>query len=178
MKQCIDWLRKNPGPVISSNHKVAPPSRERMKGNMEELIHHFKLFTEGMHVPPGEVYAAVEHPKGEFGVYATPRPGVSLENLERELDRVLAQAASAAPAGGDLERAKTQLVADVTFRRDSQFQMAYAYGQALVIGLTVQDVNAWPGRIRAVSGNAVRSAAASLNRRESVTGYLLPGGGK
>jgi NADH-quinone oxidoreductase subunit D len=70
VKQCIDWLRKNPGPVISSNHKVAPPSRERMKGNMEELIHHFKLFTEGMHVPPGEVYAAVEHPKGEFGVYA------------------------------------------------------------------------------------------------------------
>ena len=70
MKQCIDWLRKNSGPVISSNHKVAPPSRERMKGSMEELIHHFKLFTEGMHVPPGEVYAPVEHPKGEFGVYA------------------------------------------------------------------------------------------------------------
>jgi len=70
VKQCIDWLRKNPGPVISSNHKVAPPSRERMKGNMEELIHHFKLFTEGMHVPAGEVYAPVEHPKGEFGVYA------------------------------------------------------------------------------------------------------------
>jgi NADH-quinone oxidoreductase subunit D len=70
IKQCIDWLRKNPGPVISSNHKVAPPSRERMKGNMEELIHHFKLFTEGMHVPPGEVYAPIEHPKGEFGVYA------------------------------------------------------------------------------------------------------------
>jgi NADH-quinone oxidoreductase subunit D len=70
VKQCIDWLRKNPGPVISSDHKVAPPPRERMKGNMEELIHHFKLFTEGMHVPSGEVYAPVEHPKGEFGVYA------------------------------------------------------------------------------------------------------------
>ena len=60
----------NPGPVITDNHKVAPPSRESMKGNMEELIHHFKLFTEGMHVPPGEAYAAVEHPKGEFGIYA------------------------------------------------------------------------------------------------------------
>ena len=70
VKQCIEWLRKNPGPVISSDHKVAPPPRERMKGNMEELIHHFKLFTEGMHVPAGEVYAPVEHPKGEFGVYA------------------------------------------------------------------------------------------------------------
>lgn len=69
VRQCIDWLRANPGPVISANAKVAPPSREAMKSNMEELIHHFKLFTEGMHVPEGEAYAAVEHPKGEFGIY-------------------------------------------------------------------------------------------------------------
>ncbi|PKO85778.1 MAG: NADH-quinone oxidoreductase subunit D [Betaproteobacteria bacterium HGW-Betaproteobacteria-12] len=69
IKQCIAWLRKNPGPVITDNHKVAPPPREGMKTNMEELIHHFKLFTEGIHVPPGEAYAAVEHPKGEFGIY-------------------------------------------------------------------------------------------------------------
>jgi NADH-quinone oxidoreductase subunit D len=69
IKQCVDWLRKNPGPVIVENHKVAPPSRIDMKQNMEELIHHFKLFTEGMHVPAGEAYAAVEHPKGEFGIY-------------------------------------------------------------------------------------------------------------
>ena len=62
-------MRKNPGPVISDDHKVAPPSRENMKSNMEELIHHFKLFTEGFHVRPGETYAAVEHPKGEFGIY-------------------------------------------------------------------------------------------------------------
>ncbi len=67
--QCIAWLRANPGPVITDDHKVAPPSRVEMKASMEELIHHFKLFTEGMHVPPGEVYAAVEHPKGEFGIY-------------------------------------------------------------------------------------------------------------
>jgi len=69
IRQCIAWLRGNPGPVITDDHKVAPPSREEMKSSMEELIHHFKLFTEGMHVPPGEVYAAVEHPKGEFGIY-------------------------------------------------------------------------------------------------------------
>jgi NADH-quinone oxidoreductase subunit D len=69
IKQCIEWLRKNPGPVITSNHKVAPPSRVEMKESMEELIHHFKLFTEGMFVPPGEAYAAIEHPKGEFGIY-------------------------------------------------------------------------------------------------------------
>ena len=69
IKQCIDWLRRNPGPVITDNHKVAPPARESMKANMEELIHHFKLFTEGFRVPEGEAYAAVEHPKGEFGIY-------------------------------------------------------------------------------------------------------------
>ena len=69
IKQCVEWLRKNPGPVITSNHKVAPPTRVEMKESMEELIHHFKLFSEGMHVPPGEAYAAVEHPKGEFGIF-------------------------------------------------------------------------------------------------------------
>ena len=69
IKQCIDWLRKNPGPVIAENYKVAPPRREQMKGDMESLIHHFKLFTEGFCLPAGEAYAAVEHPKGEFGVY-------------------------------------------------------------------------------------------------------------
>jgi len=69
IKQCIAWLRANPGAVMSENHKVSPPRREGMKQNMEELIHHFKLFTEGMHVPAGEAYAAVEHPKGEFGIY-------------------------------------------------------------------------------------------------------------
>jgi NADH-quinone oxidoreductase subunit D len=69
IKQCVDWLRKNPGPVITSDNKVAPPNREGMKTNMEDMIHHFKLFTEGFHVPAGEAYAAVEHPKGEFGIY-------------------------------------------------------------------------------------------------------------
>jgi NADH-quinone oxidoreductase subunit D len=69
IRQCVEWLRRNPGPVITDNHKVAPPSRLEMKSSMEELIHHFKLFSEGMHVPAGETYAAVEHPKGEFGIY-------------------------------------------------------------------------------------------------------------
>ena len=70
VQQCIDWLRVNPGPVITDNYKVASPPRANMKSNMEELIHHFKLCTEGMHVPEGQVYSAIEHPKGEFGIYA------------------------------------------------------------------------------------------------------------
>ncbi len=69
IRQCIDWLRENPGPVMIDDHKLAPPSREQMKGDMESLIHHFKLFTEGYCVPEGETYAAIEHPKGEFGIY-------------------------------------------------------------------------------------------------------------
>jgi NADH-quinone oxidoreductase subunit D len=69
IKQCISWLRANPGDVITRDNKVAPPDREGMKTNMEDMIHHFKLFTEGFHVPAGEAYAAVEHPKGEFGIY-------------------------------------------------------------------------------------------------------------
>jgi NADH-quinone oxidoreductase subunit D len=69
IKQCVAWLRANQGPVMIDNHKIAPPSRMDMKSNMESLIHHFKLFTEGFHVPEGEAYAAVEHPKGEFGIY-------------------------------------------------------------------------------------------------------------
>jgi NADH-quinone oxidoreductase subunit D len=69
VRQCVAWLRANPGPVMIDDHKLVPPSREQMKGDMESLIHHFKLFTEGYTVPCGEAYAAVEHPKGEFGVY-------------------------------------------------------------------------------------------------------------
>jgi len=69
IRQCVEWLRNNPGPVAIANHKVVPPARTAMKSNMEELIHHFKLFSEGFRVPVGQTYAAVEHPKGEFGIY-------------------------------------------------------------------------------------------------------------
>lgn len=69
IKQCVKWLKENPGPVIADNHKFTPPKRIDMKNDMESLIHHFKLFSEGFSLPEGEVYAAVEHPKGEFGVY-------------------------------------------------------------------------------------------------------------
>jgi len=69
IKQCISWLRDNPGPVMVDNQKVSPPKRTEMKGDMEALIHHFKLFTEGFCIPESEAYAAVEHPKGELGVY-------------------------------------------------------------------------------------------------------------
>ena len=67
--QCVQWLKDNPGPVMVVNFKSVPPSREEMKNDMESMIHHFKLFTEGYCTPAGEAYAAVEAPKGEFGAY-------------------------------------------------------------------------------------------------------------
>jgi NADH-quinone oxidoreductase subunit D len=69
IRQCVEWLKKNPGPVMAKDNKVTPPSRVEMKEDMESLIHHFKLFTEGFCIPAGEAYAAIEHPKGEFGIY-------------------------------------------------------------------------------------------------------------
>jgi len=69
IRQCVEWLRNNPGPVIADDHKITSPDREAMKYDMESLIHHFKLYTEGYCVPEGEVYSAIEHPKGEFGIY-------------------------------------------------------------------------------------------------------------
>jgi NADH-quinone oxidoreductase subunit D len=69
IQQCVQWLRQNPGPVNIDNHKITPPTRVEMKESMEALIHHFKLMTEGYCLPEGEAYAALEHPKGEFGAY-------------------------------------------------------------------------------------------------------------
>lgn len=69
IRQCVDWLRQNPGPIKSDDYRVSTPPRAKMKAGMEEMIHHFKLFTEGFHLPKGEIYSAVEAPKGEFGIY-------------------------------------------------------------------------------------------------------------
>jgi zinc protease len=124
----------------------------------------------------GASYSGYARDAGEFEIYATPRPGVRMDLIECTIDTILRQYAAAPPRSGDIERAKTQLVADAVYRRDNQLDLASAYGQALAIGLTTDDVHEWPGRIRAVTGDAVRDAAQKdLIPRESVTGYLLPG---
>ncbi len=178
-------------PILSRAYRVpsyatAQPGRAEaletlaqvLGGDQTALLHRVLVEERKLATEAGASYDGYRRDMGEFNVYAVPRPGVPLEKLEQAMDQVIAQAAKAAPRGPDLDRAKTQLIAAVTFRRDSQYQMASAYGQALVIGLTVDDVEDWPRRIRGVSGNAVRTAAQSLNRREAVTGYLLPAGGK
>jgi zinc protease len=100
---------------------------------------------------------------------------VSLETLEKAADEVIQGFTAAQAKPSDLARAKTGLVASVIYRQDSQFSMASAYGQALMIGLTVDDVNEWPTRIRAVNAAEVQKAAQGLIRRNAVTAYLVPG---
>jgi NADH-quinone oxidoreductase subunit D len=106
IRQCVDWLRKNPGPVTIEDHKLVPPPREEMKGDMEALIHHFKLFTEGYCVPEGEVYAAVEHPKGEFGIYM-------ISDGANKPYRVKVRAAGFAHLSAMNEMVKGHMLADV-----------------------------------------------------------------
>jgi zinc protease len=134
------------------------------------LVEEKKLATDA-----GASYDGYVRDGAEFSVYAVPRPGVSLDVLERAVDQVMGGFVAAPPKAPDLNRARTQLVAAVTYRRDSQFAMASAYGTALMIGLTVDDVNQWPSRIRAVTADGVRKAAQSLNRKEAVSAYLRPG---
>ncbi|HEX4027859.1 MAG TPA: pitrilysin family protein [Rhizomicrobium sp.] len=137
------------------------------------LVEQKKLATDAGANYDGDVRDA-----GEFSVYAVPRPGVSLETLEKAVDQVLNVSTIALPGDVELNRAKTQLIAGVTYRRDSQFALASAYGQALAIGLTVDDVNEWPARIRAVGAEGVRKAAQMLQRKQAVTAYLVPGSDK
>ena len=124
----------------------------------------------------GASYDGFTRDAAEFTVYGVPRPGVSLEQLEKAIDQVIQGFTAQPPPESDLNRAKTQLIASVTYRRDSQYAMATAYGTALMIGLTVDDVNAWPSRIRAVNGQGLVTAARGLLKRDAVTSYLLPQG--
>jgi len=124
----------------------------------------------------GASYDGYARDNGTFGIYAIPRAGVRLDQLEHAIDKILETYSKKPPAAADLKRAKTQLVADAMYQRDSQFSLASAYGQALAIGLTTDDVDTWPHRIKAVKADAVREAVVkNLPERESVTAYLQPG---
>jgi NADH-quinone oxidoreductase subunit D len=106
LKQCVDWLRENPGSVMLEDRKIVAPTRVEMKDDMESLIHHFKLFTEGYCAPAGEVYAAIEHPKGEFGVYI-------ISDGANKPYRVKIRAAGFAHLGAMSEMVTGHMLADV-----------------------------------------------------------------
>src|SRR5580698_8314331 len=147
-------------------------------GDQTSTLYHVLVERKKLATDAGANYDGDMRDSGEFSVYAVPRPGVSLEALEKAVDQVLSVSAIALPRDVELNRAKTQLIASVTYRRDSQFALASAYGQALAIGLTVDDVNEWPARIRTVNAEGVRKAAQMLSRKQAVSAYLIPGSEK
>src|SRR5712675_1115813 len=109
-----------------------------------------------------------------FGVYAIPQPGVTFKTAETALDEVIADIVKSGVTAEELDRAKTRMIADAVYAQDNQAALARWYGVALTTGSTVEDVLAWPDRIRAVTADAVRDAARTwLDRRRSVTGYLV-----
>jgi zinc protease len=123
----------------------------------------------------GAWYSGTALDAARFGVYATPRPGTSLEKLEAEIDAVVARVAADGVSQPELERAKTRLIADTIYAQDNQARLARMYGAGLTTGLTVEDIDGWPDRIRTVSAEAVRQAARTwLELRRAVTGHLTP----
>ena len=145
-------------------------------GDPTSALYRQLVMTRKLASDAGASYAGYTRDAGEFEVYAVPRPGVRMDVIEQAIDASLKQYAMTAPNPVDMDRAKAQLVAGAVYQRDNQLDLASAYGQALAIGLTVDDVRQWPNRIRAVTGAQIREAAErDVIKREAVTGFLLPG---
>jgi zinc protease len=147
---------------------------QMMGGNASAALYRILVVDKKLATDAGASYRGMCRDSGEFSVYAVPRPGVSLPTLERAVDGVIAGFSRHVPRLADMEHAKNQLVAGTIYRNDDQYALVKAYGEALMIGLTVDDVNDWPSRIRAVKASAVRAAAALLVKHDAVSAYLLP----
>jgi zinc protease len=125
-------------------------------------------------ITAGAWYMSNALDSNKFGVYGSPRPGVTLPELESDIDSVIAELIDKGISAEELERAKTRLIADAVYARDSQTELARWYGAALTTGSTVDDVKDWPERIKAVTAAQVQDAARHwLDKRRSVTGYLV-----
>ncbi len=128
----------------------------------------------GIALSTGAYYSGTALDYGKFGVYGTPKPGVSLHQLEDGIDAVLDDVVQHGITADELDRAKNRLIADAVYAQDNQATLARWYGSALATGQTVDMVRGWPDRIRAVTADAVQQAARTwLDRRQSVTGYLV-----
>ena len=132
------------------------------------------VIDKGLALNAGAFYSDTTLDYGKFGVYGSPKPGVSLHALEAGIDAVLADVIEHGVTADELERAKTGLVADAVYAQDNQATLARWYGASLVTGETVEKVSTWPDRVRAVTPEAVQQAARQwLDMRRSVTGYLV-----
>jgi zinc protease len=174
-------------PSVSRSYLV-PSFKTAKKGESEalEVLAHIlgngsnsRLYSElvmgkGTAVAAGAWYDSTAIDNTSFGIYGAPRPGVSLPDLEKQIDGVLASIIEKGVSAEELERAKTRLIADAIYAADSQATLARWYGTTLSTGGSVDDIKSWPDRIKAVTANAVQEAARSwLQKRRSVTGYLV-----
>jgi len=167
---------------VASYAEGAPGEAEALEvlarllgGDTTSALYHRLVVERHLATDVSASYDGYARDSGQFSITATPRPGVSLETIERAIDEVIGTYAHHQPSKVELARAKAQLVAGAAFMRDSQFEMASAYARALAVGLTVFDVQQWPARIQTVKPKALQDAAeTSLNRNEAVTAYLLP----
>jgi zinc protease len=128
----------------------------------------------GVAVSAGASYDGTALDTTRMSVYATPKPGNSLQQLEQGIDAVLADVVQNGVTPDELERAKSRMIADAVYANDNQRMLAQWYGASLATGATVEQVRTWPDRIRVVTADAVRDAAQRwLDKRRSVTGYLV-----
>jgi zinc protease len=143
-------------------------------GGSNSRLYQTLVVDEGVALNAGAYYSDMAVDYGKFGVYAAPKPGKSLRDVEAAMDEVLEDISEHGITDNELDLAKTRLIADAVYAEDNQVTLARWYGAALATGQTVAMVRNWPAEIRAVTVDAVREAAHSwLNRRASVTGYLV-----
>ncbi len=145
---------------------------EILGGGQTSRLNKALVLDQKISIGAGASYWGVARDDTSFSVYGVKAPGASLEAVEAAIDAEIARMAEAGPTAEELERAKTVLISSSIYRQDSQSSMARMYGSALVVGLEIEDVHAWPDRIRAVSAEDVKRAAASLDLGASVTGTL------
>ena len=145
-------------------------------GGATSLMYKALVLEQQIAVTAGAYYAAAAVDQTRFYVYAVPAEGVTLDQLETAIEAVIAKVVAEGVDAGDLQRSKTRLVADMIYAQDSQASLARWYGAALAIGMKVEDIASWPGRIEAVSSDAIKAAAVLLDRKSAVTGFLLPKG--
>jgi len=137
-------------------------------------LYRFLVAERGLATNAAAYYSGTSFDPTRFGVSVTPQPNVTLPQLETDLDQVIAEIAEKGVTPEELTRAKSRMIADAVYAQDNQATLARWYGAALTTGATIDDVRAWPDRIRAVTADAVRDAAQTwLQKQRSVTGYLV-----
>ncbi len=168
---------------LAPSHRTGAPGESEtldvlahlLGGGQTSLLYRKLVLEDKLAVAAGAYYMGSAFDETRFYLYAMPVHGVSLNELDAAVDRVLASFMADGAEGAALERAKTRLVADAIYAQDSQATLARWYGAALATGQTIRDVQEWPERVEATSAQSVLAAARKwLDRRRAVTGFLLP----